>query len=230
MPTETPRSVRDRGQRAVSRPAAVDWRLPAGPHGLLARTLGPGATRGELGLQFGSALAAAFALPAAAIWAEWGWSEAQLIVSALLAFDLVGGVVTNATNAGKRWHHRPGRTGWTHMRFVLIHLHPFLVVWLFGSDEWLFATVCYAFVLAAAGVILITPLHLRRPVAMLAFLLALLLAIYGPGAPENTEWFFPIFAMKLLVAYAVREEPYRPSPEALPVSQEPAHSSTSSER
>jgi len=194
-------------------PAVINWDLPNARHGPLARFVGPGATRAELVLQFSAALVAAILLPTAAALAGWGWNFLQLAVAGVLALDLVGGIVTNATNAAKRWYHRPGQSRRDHARFLLIHLHPFLVVWLFGANEWVFAFTCYAYVVAAGVVTLFVPLYLRRPVAMVAFLIALTIALYGPDSPANTEWFFPMFALKLLVSHVVREEPYRPNTE-----------------
>ena len=38
------------------------------------------------------------------------WSIGIYIIAIFLAFDMVGGIATNATTAAKLWYHRPGQT------------------------------------------------------------------------------------------------------------------------
>ncbi len=84
----------------------------------------PRASRGELLVAYtaafaGSALATLLA-------ADAGLSDLPLVVVAVVAFDLFGGAVVNATAAAKRWFHGPGRT-WRHqLGFVLAHVQPFV--------------------------------------------------------------------------------------------------------
>ncbi|MFZ0613588.1 MAG: hypothetical protein WAM73_15220 [Desulfobacterales bacterium] len=55
----------------------------------------------------------------------------------MLAFDIVGGVTTNATSSAKRWYHRSGQTALNHMGFIALHLlHIFLVAWLFRKLDY----------------------------------------------------------------------------------------------
>jgi len=196
--------------------ACIDHTLPPPPYSWLDRFVGPGATRAELVLQLGAAALAAITLAGFAVALDWGWSAVQLVVASLLMLDLTGGVVTNATGAAKRWYHRPGQGRGAHLRFVAFHVQPFLLVWVLGEGEWLYATMAYGYMLAGAAVVLATPLYLRRPVAMLALVVGLLVAIYGPSAPAHCEWFLPLLLVKILVSHLLREEPSRPAPRPLP--------------
>lgn len=104
--------------------------------GQLDRFIGPGATPAELILQLAPSLCAAISAPLYASTLPVAWSPWQLGLIAILGFDLVGGVLTNATSAAKRWYHRPGQ-GWRqHLTFVSVHLfHIGLVAILFrGAD------------------------------------------------------------------------------------------------
>jgi len=188
----------------------VQWEHPA-PRGPLDRFIGPGATRAEVLLQFGPALLSAGAWLVAALVYDWDWSPFQTIVVMLLSIDLVGGVMTNATSSAKRWYHREGQGFRQHFGFVLIHLHPFLIMALFDPGNWLFAIGAYGYLLAGALVILTTPLYLRRPPALLLLLGGIFLSLYGLRVPALFEWFLPVFYTKLFAGHLLREEPYRPT-------------------
>ncbi|MFV9503375.1 MAG: hypothetical protein AB4911_02300 [Oscillochloridaceae bacterium umkhey_bin13] len=82
----------------------INWHYPP-PRDAFDRFIGPGATRAEILLQFVPTLLIALTLIAVAIIKAWGWTPVQLIVAGLLMLDMVGGVITNATSAGKRWYH-----------------------------------------------------------------------------------------------------------------------------
>ena len=57
------------------------------------------------------------------------------------------------------------------------------------------------------------PLYLRRPLAAAITTVAFIGAplVDAPGA---LAWLGPVLVLKLVAAHAVREEPYRPAPEA----------------
>jgi hypothetical protein len=87
---------------------SVDWEIPAtssGWPGRLERFMGPGKTRAESTVELlgGAAGVAALLAAAATDEALRSWSSVQLGLAAILALDLVGGVLTNATNSAKRW-------------------------------------------------------------------------------------------------------------------------------
>ncbi|MEM9808797.1 MAG: hypothetical protein AAF959_26380, partial [Cyanobacteria bacterium P01_D01_bin.56] len=141
--------------------------LRTGWKGRLDRLIGPGATPAELVLQLVPAVVAAITAPLYALTLSIDWSPWQLSAIALLGFDLVGGVLTNATAAAKRWYHRPGQGWWQHMVFVVVHVfHIGLVALLFRGGDGLFFASVSSYLLLAAGLILASPLYLQRPVAL----------------------------------------------------------------
>ncbi|MCX6349377.1 MAG: hypothetical protein NTV79_07750 [Candidatus Aureabacteria bacterium] len=195
----------------------IDWNYPPprrGLKGALDRFCGPGATRAEVWLQVVPALLAGLAAPAYAIFHHLGWSYAQLIVGALLALDLTGGIITNSTSSGKRWYHRPGQGFRQHLMFVAIHaVHVFVVAWLFRSLDWDFFGAVSISLLVFATVLLGAPLYLQRPLAAIFLALAFLLNTYIITPTKGLEWFVPFLFLKLLVSHLLKEEPYRPAGE-----------------
>lgn len=195
------------------KPTVISWDYPT-PRGMLDRFVGPGATRTELLLQFIPTTLIALIWPIVAIRGDWGWSILQIVVFMLLSFDLVGGVVTNATSTAKRWYHREGQGFTQHMGFVLTHLHPFLIVWLYAPGNWIFAGITYGYLLLGAVIILSTPLYIRRSVALLLLVGGIFLSIYGVTVPAHFTWFLPLYYTKLFASHLLHEEPYRPATEA----------------
>lgn len=193
----------------------IDWNFPAprpGLAGSLDRFIGPGATRAELALQFGLPTLAAIGAALHAHHAVGGWSWLQYAVCFMLAFDIAGGVVTNATSTAKRWYHRRGQGFQQHFRMVSLHLfHLVIVAWLYLSLDLSWFAVTGAFLLVSAAVVLAVPQYLQRPVAVTVYACALLLSIYVVRQPPGLEWFLPLFYLKLLVSHLPKEEPYRSS-------------------
>ena len=197
---------------------SINWKYPpprAGLWGALDIFIGPGATPAEIWLQSVPAVLAGIAAPLYASSSGLGWSGVQLAVAGLFAFDMTGGIVTNATSTAKRWYHREGQGFWQHFAFTAVHaVHLFVVAWLFRALDWGFFGVTTAYLLVATAVILESPLYLRRPLALLLYALALLVSIYGLTPTVGLEWFLPFFYLKLLVSHLPKEEPYRPAGES----------------
>lgn len=191
----------------------VEWVPPAPRSGFLGewdKFIGPGASRAENGLILGVSLIGAVFVPWNAVRLGLGWSTVQMIVAGLLALDLFGGVIANASNVTKRWYHRPGQGNRQHMIFVLVHLHPVLVGWLFlgGGEGWWFGISVYIFTVVAAQIILAVPLSVQRPVAFGLTMAGILLGLYALPAVPGMEWFVPVFLMKLLAAHLVADVPF----------------------
>ncbi|NGP53539.1 hypothetical protein [Thioalkalivibrio sp. XN8] len=183
--------------------------------GILDRFAGPGATPAELALQFLLPLVAAGAAVAYAALAVGAWSGVQYVLCALLAFDIVGGIITNATSSGKRWYHRAGQGFSRHFGFVMLHLgHLAIVSWLFLTLDLLWLVTTGMYLLIASLTIILVPLYLQRPVALVMYAGSIPLALYVLASPPGLEWFLPLFYLKLLVAHLPREEAYRPESEA----------------
>lgn len=183
----------------------------AGLLGELDKFIGPGATRAEVILQFGMALLAPVLLILYVIQTNITWTPLQMIIGVIIALDMVGGVVTNATSAAKRWYHREGQGFRQHFTFILIHaLQPFFVVVFFRPNDWLFFGVVYGYLLIASVLILTTPLYLKRPVAMSLLLGAFLIHSYVLTPIIGLEWFVPVFYTKLLISHLLPETAYLP--------------------
>lgn len=196
----------------------IEWNAPAGskPDWLM----GAGATTAERALIWiGSIVGVAFV---AVMWARDrpdGWALWQYGLAAVIAFDLVGGAVSNAASSTKRQYLGPmasptsgvARVVRDPIAFTALHLYPFLIVAAYPGGTWWWAALVYAGVVGAVAIVeRLVPLYLRRPTAMLLFCSMAMVSLAGSTAPPGWEWFAVVYLAKLLLAHAVPEEPYRP--------------------
>ncbi|MFZ3475071.1 hypothetical protein ACODT3_00620 [Streptomyces sp. 4.24] len=199
----------------------ISWEIPATPPGLagrLERFMGPGKSRSESVVETLGLLCCALLL-AVGLWTSGvarDWSAAQLVVVALVGLDLIGGVLTNATNAAKRWYHRAD-AGARRARLLfvsahVIHLAAMGLVVLSGDVAWTLTNA--ALLLGGAVVVEFAPVHLRRPVAMALLMAAVLVNLFWLPVPAALAWFAPLFFLKLLVCHLVPEAPLERSPDA----------------
>lgn len=157
---------------------------------------------------------AAVALTSPDVWALW-----QYAVAAVVAFDLIGGVVANALASAQREHERPDRPGdgpllrlvRRPVLFSALHVQPILVGLLFPGAPWWWGPAWYAVVLGAVIVVRRVPRHLARPVALAV---AAGVAVASPlvVAPVGFAWLPVIMVLKLVVAHAVPRD-LEPHPE-----------------
>lgn len=195
----------------------IEW-TPAEPRrgilGMWDKFVGPGATSTEEWLQLaGGAVLVAFLGTLLFLQRDsLNWTWLQSIVASVLLFDLIGGIITNATSAAKRWYHRAGKDGLSaHLPFVAIHgLHLLAVSALFRQMDWGFFIVLYGYLLISAVFIILTPLYLQRPVSLIAFCVGFLLGLYVFIPVPGMEWFVPLFYLKLLVSHLPKEAPFTP--------------------
>ncbi len=163
--------------------------------------VGPGATRAEnLGTVLIAVLAGAAAGLDAAARLDGTWL--QVAVTAALAFDVIGGVWANATPAARRWYHREGQGPSKVIGFSAVHVHPFLVAWLWDGS-WAWAAVVYLSILASTAVVQALPQRLR----LAAGLTLTVCVVWGAGAiePAVLGWFVPAMALKLIVAHGISD-------------------------
>ena len=78
------------------------------------------------------------------------------------------------------------------------------------ANGWGYGLVWYVLLLLGSAAVLKTPLYLRRPVAMLGILLALLVNAYLIPAVNGFEWLMPALFVKIVYGHLVQEEPYCP--------------------
>ena len=193
----------------------IDWQPPqprAGALGAWDKFVGPGATGAEENIQL--ILGGLIAIAGLALF--WlgqgdGASLLQWIFVLVLAFDIGGGIVTNATSAAKRWYHRPGHGARQHLMFVAAHLvHIALVAFLFASDPVFYALTLGAALIVAALIVVFTPLYLQRPVAIGIAMLIIMLGQLAPFDIAGLNWFIPALMLKLILGHALKEAPFQP--------------------
>ncbi|GAA2247880.1 hypothetical protein GCM10010232_38960 [Streptomyces amakusaensis] len=194
----------------------VDWEIPptpAGWPGRLERFMGPGKSRSESAVENAGLIGCAAVL-AAGVWssgAHRDWSALELTIVVLAGLDLIGGVLTNATNAAKRWYHRqdPGtrRARLTFVGAHLLHLGAMGLIVL--PWDWTWTLVNSALLLTGAVAVEFTALHLKRPLAMAVFMTAVLVNLFWLETPVALAWFAPLFFLKLLVCHLVPEAPLK---------------------
>ncbi|MBF6168821.1 hypothetical protein IU486_29370 [Streptomyces gardneri] len=196
----------------------ADWSIPAtrpGWAGRLERFMGPGKTRAESAVEgIGGVLCvlliAIYCLPMIS-----GRGVVEVVALVVVACDLVGGVLTNATNSAKRWYHRT-RSSRGRLTFVGVHVAHLAVVafLLLGEPAWFAANTLL--LLGAALAIESAPVELRRPVAMAAYMAVLLINLIAFPVPALLDWFIPLFSLKLLICHLIPEVPVgsrtRPQP------------------
>ncbi|WP_406609776.1 hypothetical protein [Agarivorans sp. JK6] len=192
----------------------IDWQLPelrAGVKGKVDSFIGPGATDAEKALQLYVPFVSSAALLLWAWYGDLGWSVFQFVVAGMLAVDIVGGIITNATSSAKRWFHRDGQGFKQHMSFIALHFVQLsLFSWAFLQLDVWWVLLTGTYMLVACAWVLKTPLYLQRPVALILYSFALVLTLTVFDAPPGLAWFLPLFYLKLLISHILREEPYRP--------------------
>lgn len=196
-------------------PGPVDWTVPAdAPPSLF----GAGALPTERGLALGTAVVGTGVVLVHAYVSSPGWAAWQYVVAAIIALDLLGGVVANGLNSAKRDHFAPtvepgtsigGRLVRRPVAFAAVHVQPVVVGVVFpGAGPW-WGAGWYLAILGAVVVVHRAPLYLQRPVA-LALCVGVVLASFLTEAPAGFAWLPAIMVLKLPLAHAVQEEPYRP--------------------
>jgi len=192
----------------------ISWGLPPLRPGILGKIdkfIGPGATTAEKQIQFFPPLALAVGVVAFGLVKQVEWTIWQYAVVAILAVDMFGGVLTNATSAAKRWYFREGEGFKQHMTFVALHLaQPAMFSWAFLDFNLLWIAGVYGVLLTGSAIILRSPLYLQRPVAAMIYVLTLFLSLYIFETAPYLEWFLPVLFFKILISHALREEPYQP--------------------
>lgn len=163
----------------------------------------PDAERGERITCYAGALAGTVFATALALRTPYTWPAPAVI--AVVAFDLFGGTVVNATRPAKRRLHRPGRSRLHHFAFVAAHVQPFALALLVPGFGWISAGVVHALTPAGAACVLIAPADLRRPVAFAVSALAITAATTSVDVPGEPAWFAPVLVIKLLPAHLLPE-------------------------
>lgn len=173
--------------------------------GYLAKLTGPTATRTEILLQFlvPAAIVAFLVYSQAAF--LFGQGLLYTIVLCLLAFDVIGGVVTNETIAARRWFNRDGVSKLKKWLFCLMHLVHICALFLFLNEPALsgFLTYCSLY-LASFTLVILTPNYISRAVAAWLYCAFIVLFFeFDYFGLENFKYLLLIFHYKIVVAYSV---------------------------
>jgi hypothetical protein len=202
-------------EKGRMKPMNIQWTPPAPRKGLIGKWdefVGPGQTKAELWMIWGGGLALAAACIAyffsqqVAIPNIW-----QIILLVVMAIDISGGIITNATSPAKCWYHRSGQGTKQHLGFIAIHgLYLLLVGCLFLDCNWLYFFVFFTYMLLTTIIALSMPLYLQHPMAFMLYAGAIVLNLTSFARIPGLEWFIPFLFLKLLVAYLLTEAPFRP--------------------
>jgi hypothetical protein len=130
-----------------------------------------------------------------------------IAVLAVVAFDLVGGVVVNATAAAGRRFHGPGRRPAHRLGFVAAHVQPFLLALVVPGFGWTAAALSYGLALGGAVAVLTATPPLRRPLAYAITALGSVAALVAAPLPAFLAWVTPVLLVKLLLGHLLPEEP-----------------------
>lgn len=178
----------------------------------------PGATRGESLAAYTTAVVGAAI--ATALMLSSNAPPVATVVVAVLALDLFGGAVVNATHSAKLRFHGPGRSARHHLGFVAAHIQPFVLALVVPDFTWATATAVYGVAVAGATGIATAPAALRRAIAFALTALGLLVVTSLLGVPGVLAWFAPVLLIKLLLSHMLPEE----------AEEQPATSSQAQER
>jgi hypothetical protein len=148
-----------------------------------------------------------------------GWNGWQWAVLVVLLVDVTGGIPANGLGSAKRFYHSPAPVGASLLHrfmrhpvgFAAAHMHPFALAAVFDLP-WLWACAWYFTSLLGSASVVAAPLYLQRPLALAVCTLAILGAAATTSLP--VWWFGPLLVLKLVLAHAVTEEPYRPGDSA----------------
>ena len=194
----------------------IDWDYPEPRKGFLGewdKFIGPGATKLELIITLGvSVLGGLAVLLYSLLSPDVNWGVGKIIVATILALDLAGGVVANASSPAKRWYHRKEQGFWKHMLFVSVHVYPILIGLWYRDLDWVYSLVIYGYLLISSMIVLVIPLYLRRPTSFVLFAVTIIFNWYVFSPTPGLEWFIPVLFLKILLGHIVKEEPYRPIP------------------
>ncbi|EID56027.1 hypothetical protein [Saccharomonospora xinjiangensis] len=199
----------DRARAGIRIDRAVPGTSP-GLRGAAQRFFGPGTTRAEIAIQVTGTLLGS-ALLTTHVSLAGGWSTLSplgVVVLGVLIVDLVGGVLTNATNSAKRWYHRDGATALHRIGFAATHgLHLVAVAVVLDAGGWHWVLVNAGLLLGSAVAIEALPVDLARPSAMALYLAAVLVNLTWLPLPGALVWIPVLFFLKLLVCHLVPEAP-----------------------
>ncbi|MFM8895497.1 MAG: hypothetical protein ACKOE2_09015, partial [Actinomycetales bacterium] len=182
------------------------------PRGVDTWLVGACATTGERVLIYAGAVVSAGLVWVLSVQGQ-GWSWWLSLLAVLIAADLFGGAIANATSSTKAQYQAPllqGAPWWQRLIqqpvvFTALHVYPLLIVLLYPGGSWSWGIGWYA---AAIGAVALVDRgvrrNLQRPTAMAMFVIAIPVAVAFPG-PPGWSWLPMVYLAKLLLGHAVHE-------------------------
>ncbi|MCU0497622.1 MAG: hypothetical protein MUF87_09755 [Anaerolineae bacterium] len=168
--------------------------------------LGRSPSRGEVILDLCAVIVGVIFMIIIGMRAEVTWNALQWIVALILAADLVGGAVVNATEAAKRQYHGPEARPRDHLLFNAGHaIHLTLLAVVFGVDASVLL-IFYLYLWLATAMIVWSPHYLQRPIAFLLLVIAILIQQALSFFPIAWAWLIPVLYLKLLVGHLLNGE------------------------
>lgn len=144
--------------------------------------------------------------------------------AALVCFDIFGGIMTLATNSGKRRYNAPeARTTRARLTFLSLHAaHPAALAFLvltasrtpLGFEAWQWFVLNVGLLYGLGAIIVKADLDIQRPIAYASFIVAIFLNHMLVPLPNILNFFVPLFFLKLFVCYLPVETPWRTRPPA----------------
>lgn len=166
--------------------------------------LGPDATAGEKWIVFAPALIAGVCA------GGWFWAAYptgldqvwRVVLIALLAIDIVGGILTTAVPSGRRWWANKEKTASARWQFALLHtIHLLIFSWVYTINPIASSSVTVALLIVGTAVILACPPQLRFACGFAVFLAASALTAVTVFGHLAVGWFLPCFFLKIFVSH-----------------------------
>jgi len=181
-------------------------------------TVGRGATAAERFLVYATSCVAGLAYLLLWYVDAYPWAWWQYAVCGCFAFDIVGGVIANVTNSGKRFFHTaskdsdPGIVRFLKSgnNFAYLHVHTVVLALLIPEASLVAGVTWYAGLVISVLAVTSAPLYLQRPTAFLFIVLAIVVHSYFLPLGDGLEWVVPLIFVKIVYGHTVQEEPYRP--------------------
>ena len=136
--------------------------------------------------------------------AHYGWSPWQKVVAFVIVFDVVGGAIVFNTSQAKFWYHRPERKFWDFFRFNALHIHPFIIAWVFFPHmNWIYGVSVYSVMIVSTVVVLLLPIRYKGIAAAIVVVAGCRVFEVFEGPPVGFLWFEPVYYMKVLLGHCV---------------------------
>jgi len=161
--------------------------------------LAPDASRPEQAVVYAAALTATALTLVAGAHAGLAWWA--LLLTAVIAFDVVGGAVAHALPSVTRRFHRPGRSARHRLAFVAAHVHPFVLALVLPDLGWASAALIYGGVLGGAVLTALTPPALRLVVAVAVTAAGPAVLLTIAPVPSPVTWLAPLLLLKLVLGH-----------------------------